>query len=223
MQGNKTAMPTHELHQANAVRVARGLHVGGINRLLRLTAGSVEAERPVEDGDVIVNGLGHTHHGTLVADLLHGFEGLHGALVRAIASQDEELSHLAALHHLGDLRVRGVAAVADQDAAPQLVDVLHGLRGELHPMLILHTALVAPDDAVDGLAAVRPKDLHDLTDDVVQAWAQATTSDNGGRHLRILRIKVDVARWSGPLKLKVGAWSRISCAGAIERLCRKPV
>mmetsp|Transcript_56997 Transcript_56997/g.133686 ORF Transcript_56997/g.133686 Transcript_56997/m.133686 type:complete len:218 (-) Transcript_56997:1459-2112(-) len=216
MQGNETAMPTHELHQANAVRVARGLHVGGINRLLRLTAGSVEAERPVEDGDVIVNGLRYTNHGNLVANLLGTREGLERARLRAIATNHEVLLDILLLQSLGNFHVCRVATITDKDGASFLVDVLHNIRRQGHPSVGLHHAFVASPAAVNVLYTVPGQSHHQLANHGVQARAQASTCDDHGRACTWSKVQ-NLPR-AAAQELEVGTAPVITTVVAHERL-----
>ena len=50
-----------------AAKVSSHLHVGGVQRPLRLLHGRVEAKGAVEKKDVVVDGLGDTHHCCLEA------------------------------------------------------------------------------------------------------------------------------------------------------------
>mmetsp|Transcript_59550 Transcript_59550/g.169377 ORF Transcript_59550/g.169377 Transcript_59550/m.169377 type:complete len:223 (-) Transcript_59550:1298-1966(-) len=103
VHGNEPAVPAHQLHEPNAVCVAGGLHVRRCDRLLGLRARRVEAEGPVKELDVVVDRLGHAHHGTLVADSRHLLERGHGPLVSAITPKHKKLPDVPPLEDLGNL------------------------------------------------------------------------------------------------------------------------
>mmetsp|Transcript_22582 Transcript_22582/g.52740 ORF Transcript_22582/g.52740 Transcript_22582/m.52740 type:complete len:258 (+) Transcript_22582:670-1443(+) len=216
-------MAAHELHKADAVRICRCLHVGGVNGLLRLFASRVKAESPINERDVVVNGLGNTHHSTLMTDLLHGLEALHCALVRAIAAQHKILPHVPPLKNCSDVGVCRVPAVADQHAPSLHVDVLHMLFREFHPLVIRHTTPEASDDAIDLCHTICVQHLHNLADHGVQAGAQAPACDNGCGTSRLLRVKVDEPPRSATLHLQVGLRTRVFAVDMLEDLRRPRV
>mmetsp|Transcript_25418 Transcript_25418/g.80175 ORF Transcript_25418/g.80175 Transcript_25418/m.80175 type:complete len:392 (-) Transcript_25418:786-1961(-) len=211
-------MPAHELDEAYAVRVRRRLHVRGVDGLLRLLGRGVEAEGPVYERDVVVDGLGHADDGALVADLRHRLEGLHRALVRAVAPEHEVLPDLPLLQGLRDLRVRRVPAVAHEHAAAQHVDVLHVVLRELLPAVVHDAALVAADDAVDLLHPVRVQHLHDLADHGVEAGAEAAAGDDGRGGAGLLGVEVDDAARPPPEELQVLAGRGVGGVPALEGL-----
>mmetsp|Transcript_47386 Transcript_47386/g.151075 ORF Transcript_47386/g.151075 Transcript_47386/m.151075 type:complete len:348 (+) Transcript_47386:3-1046(+) len=131
--GDEAAAAAHELHQADAIRVGRGLHIRGLDGLGCLRRGRIEAEARIEQADVVVDCLGNADDRTLVLNLLHGVEGLHRPLVGSIAAEDEVLPNIFAGEGFGDLDVGGVAAVAHEDGSALCVDVLNALAGELDP------------------------------------------------------------------------------------------
>mmetsp|Transcript_59549 Transcript_59549/g.169363 ORF Transcript_59549/g.169363 Transcript_59549/m.169363 type:complete len:276 (-) Transcript_59549:2319-3146(-) len=188
-----SAVPPHELHEAYAVRVARCLHVGAADGLERLAAGRVEAEGPVKHVDVVVDGLGHAHDRNLVANLLRALESVHGARLGAVSANDKVLRDVHLLERLCNVDMLRVAPVAHQNGPALHVDVLDGVRRQLHPLLRLYHALVASDAPKDVWHAVTGERHDDLPNDRVQPWAKSTTSDNHRGTLRRVKVQ-DLAR-----------------------------
>mmetsp|Transcript_105813 Transcript_105813/g.329908 ORF Transcript_105813/g.329908 Transcript_105813/m.329908 type:complete len:299 (-) Transcript_105813:358-1254(-) len=153
-----------------------------------------------------------------MVDLCHGLEALHGARVGAVPTEHEVLPDVVLGQDLRDLRVRGVPAVAHEDAAPRLVDVLHVVLREFHPLVLQHSTLEAPDDAVDLLHAVVVQHLDKLADHVVEAGAQAAAGDDGRRAARLLGVEVDLPLRPAALHLEVRPHLRVAAAPAVEGL-----
>mmetsp|Transcript_3718 Transcript_3718/g.10448 ORF Transcript_3718/g.10448 Transcript_3718/m.10448 type:complete len:282 (-) Transcript_3718:1661-2506(-) len=97
VHGNEPTMPAHELHKPNAVCVAARLHIGRLHALHRLGAGGVKAESLVEHRHVVVDCLGDAYDCALVVYVKATVEGLHGALVGAVSTEDEVLPDVHAL------------------------------------------------------------------------------------------------------------------------------
>mmetsp|Transcript_59552 Transcript_59552/g.169406 ORF Transcript_59552/g.169406 Transcript_59552/m.169406 type:complete len:359 (-) Transcript_59552:2319-3395(-) len=193
VHGNEPAVPAHQLHEPNAVCVAGGLHVRRCDRLLGLRARRVEAEGPVHDRDVVVDGLGHAHDRNLVANLLRALESVHGARLGAVSANDKVLRDVHLLERLCNVDMLRVAPVAHQNGPALHVDVLDGVRRQLHPLLRLYHALVASDAPKDVWHAVTGERHDDLPNDRVQPWAKSTTSDNHRGTLRRVKVQ-DLAR-----------------------------
>mmetsp|Transcript_10108 Transcript_10108/g.27242 ORF Transcript_10108/g.27242 Transcript_10108/m.27242 type:complete len:289 (+) Transcript_10108:500-1366(+) len=192
LHGDEAAVPAHEFHQADGVVLALGLDVRGIDGLLRLRDCRVEAEGPVKHHDVVVDRLGDTDDRALVRaalELLHCVKGLHASLVRAIAAEDEVLLDVHGLEVFGDLRVGRVTAVAHQDAAAELMNLLHGFGRQLHPLLWGDETLVAALATVDVLHAVCMQHHDQLADHRVQPGAQASTIHNASRRGRRVEME----------------------------------
>mmetsp|Transcript_12841 Transcript_12841/g.33934 ORF Transcript_12841/g.33934 Transcript_12841/m.33934 type:complete len:351 (-) Transcript_12841:510-1562(-) len=201
---NPPTVPAHELHQADAVRVGRRLHVRGVDGLPRLRARGVEPEAPVQQLDVVVDGLWHTDHGALVTDLGHRREDLHRALVRAIAAQHEVLADTHLLQSLRHVAMVRVPAVADEHRAASQVDVLHQIWRQLDPVLRLNDALVAADDTVDVPHAIAPQCEDNLADDGVQTWADAAAAHDRSTGGRVIGVEVEELARASPDHLAVG-------------------
>mmetsp|Transcript_21555 Transcript_21555/g.59835 ORF Transcript_21555/g.59835 Transcript_21555/m.59835 type:complete len:411 (+) Transcript_21555:612-1844(+) len=148
LHGDPAAVPAHQLHQADAVGVCSGLHVCRVDGLHRLCTRSVKAKASVQHLDVVVDRLRHADDGTLVTYPRHLVEAFHCPLVRAIPAEHEELPDIPSPHHLRYLRGGRIAAIADQDAAPKHVDVLHDLLLEIDPFFILGAPIIAAADAI---------------------------------------------------------------------------
>mmetsp|Transcript_105211 Transcript_105211/g.304322 ORF Transcript_105211/g.304322 Transcript_105211/m.304322 type:complete len:281 (-) Transcript_105211:4894-5736(-) len=180
------AMPAHELHEPDAIRARGGLGVGGVDSLHCFGARGLVAEGPVQNGDVVVNCLRHANDRTIVVDLVGALEDLHGATVGSVASDDEELGDLLLLQDLCDVDWRWIPAVADQDRATPVMDVLHNLRRQFHPLLRLRHPLVPTLASEDVRHAVHRQGHDDFADDRVQARAQAAAShDHSGARRRV--------------------------------------
>mmetsp|Transcript_2758 Transcript_2758/g.7119 ORF Transcript_2758/g.7119 Transcript_2758/m.7119 type:complete len:363 (-) Transcript_2758:2110-3198(-) len=198
-----SAVPAHELHQADAVGVGRRLHVRRVNGLFCLRTCGVESKAPVEQLDVVVDGLWYAYYSALVADLRHRLEGSHGTLVRPVPAQNEELPDIPLAHHLGNALVWRVATVTHQDAPSAHVDVLHRLWRQVDPVLLLVKALVSATNAVDGLDPIRVQHQGKLTDDIVEARAQATAGDHRRSHVRLRRVEMQGLPRTSALQLQV--------------------
>mmetsp|Transcript_3718 Transcript_3718/g.10447 ORF Transcript_3718/g.10447 Transcript_3718/m.10447 type:complete len:502 (-) Transcript_3718:3923-5428(-) len=168
------AVAPHKLHQADAVRVAGGLHVGGVDGVPRLRDGRVEAEGLLHHRNVVVDRAGHPDAGTLVPVLQQGLDQAQQALVRAVPAQHEELLHLPGLERLRHLLGCWKAALAREHSAALGVDVLHQLQAQLGPAPGAHDAREAVPDAVDALHAVFVQRVHDAANDHVLPRAEAT-------------------------------------------------
>mmetsp|Transcript_25124 Transcript_25124/g.72409 ORF Transcript_25124/g.72409 Transcript_25124/m.72409 type:complete len:229 (-) Transcript_25124:2545-3231(-) len=212
------AMPTHELDQADAVRVGRGLDVGGVDGPERLRARGVEAEGPVNQLHIVVDGLRHANHCAFVVDLQQAVEGLHRALVRAVAAQYKVLADVLGRQRLRNLGVRRIAAVAHEDATAFVVDILHPLLRELDPSLGLDRALEATDDAVHLPHAICPQHLDQLADHGVQARADAAACDDRRGEAVLGRVPMQHPARPTPQELEVLAAARIIDAPLGERL-----
>mmetsp|Transcript_43182 Transcript_43182/g.128972 ORF Transcript_43182/g.128972 Transcript_43182/m.128972 type:complete len:329 (-) Transcript_43182:712-1698(-) len=204
LQRQEAAVLTQQLHEADAVSVARRLHVRGVDRLPGLGARRLEAEADVHHGEVVVDGAGDAHAGALVLQLKQRGEELHQALVRTLATEDEELPDLVLLEGLGHPRVRRVASVALQNGAPLEVDVLDHLGGQPLPTCIVRETLEAVLDAIDGLHAVGRQHLVERADGVVLPGAEAAARDDRRGKLRILRVEVEILAGSCGEHLVVG-------------------
>mmetsp|Transcript_22311 Transcript_22311/g.76375 ORF Transcript_22311/g.76375 Transcript_22311/m.76375 type:complete len:227 (-) Transcript_22311:3889-4569(-) len=180
VQRDVAAVPTHELHHADAVRVRDRLHVRRLHGLERLGAGGVETEGLVHHRHVVVDRLRDADDRALVVDFEEAVEGLHGALVSAVATQHEVLLHVAILQDIGHVEVQRVPSVADQHGATLHVAVLDQLRGELQPIIRLHDTFEAASDTVDLAHTVGPEGVDHLANDRVQPGADASAAHHEG-------------------------------------------
>mmetsp|Transcript_59548 Transcript_59548/g.169358 ORF Transcript_59548/g.169358 Transcript_59548/m.169358 type:complete len:267 (-) Transcript_59548:692-1492(-) len=185
---DESAVPTHELHESNAVLVASRLYICGINGLPGFSARGVKAEGPVKQRNVVVDSLGNCNDGALIALGLHHLVHVVCAKVRAIAADDEVRADAHADQMLRLLILRWIPAVAHEDRAAQVVDALHDLRRQLQPVGRVHDALVAALDAPDLLHSVHVEHHHELAHDRVQARAEAAAGDD--RRHDALGVKV---------------------------------
>mmetsp|Transcript_68995 Transcript_68995/g.224939 ORF Transcript_68995/g.224939 Transcript_68995/m.224939 type:complete len:416 (-) Transcript_68995:2721-3968(-) len=217
--GDPTAMSAHEFDQADAVRICRRLDICRVDGAQCLRACRFEAEGSVQDLDVVVDCLWHSHHCALVSDLRHLDETRHCTRVSAIASEHEVLSDVSPLHDLCDLRVWRVAAVTDQYAAALHVDILDILRRELNPLIFPNEAEVAANDTIDSLNSVCEQHLGELTNHSVQARAQASACDNRCAHAGLPRIEVQHLACSSPQELHVAPARCLFGAVPLEGLC----
>jgi len=69
VHGDEAAVPAHQFDKADAVCVASRLDIGRVHRLDGLCGSCVKPEGLIQHGHVVVNGLGHADHSTLVVDL----------------------------------------------------------------------------------------------------------------------------------------------------------
>jgi hypothetical protein len=188
VHGDEAAVPAHELDDPDAVLGALGLDVRGVDGALRLLHGGVEAEGLVDDGDVVIDGLGHADDGALEAAPLHLLVDGRGALLRAVAADDVHLVDPAVLDAVHDLGRVLAAAGGAQHRAAALVDVVDGARRELHRVARVE-ALVPALDAVHGGHAVHVVQAADeLADDGVEARAQPAAGHDRRRHLVRLEV-----------------------------------
>mmetsp|Transcript_105212 Transcript_105212/g.304337 ORF Transcript_105212/g.304337 Transcript_105212/m.304337 type:complete len:556 (-) Transcript_105212:521-2188(-) len=193
IHGDKAAMPPHELHQANAISIASRLGVSGLHSLQCLGTRRVEAEGPVEHGDVVVDGLRDADDGALPAELLHCLVSVVGATVRTVAADDKVLPDSLRLED-GRLHVHWrVAPIACQHGAAQVMDVAHRRGRQLHPTLRVDDAFVASSNPINLLNTVDGQHLDNLAYDGVETGAQAAASDDGGHHI----AGIEVQRLSG--------------------------
>mmetsp|Transcript_23475 Transcript_23475/g.70540 ORF Transcript_23475/g.70540 Transcript_23475/m.70540 type:complete len:233 (-) Transcript_23475:940-1638(-) len=107
------AVPPHELDQADTIRVASRLHIRRVDGFQRFRTSCVETECPVQQSDVVVDGLRDAHDGALPRLLGHGLVLRVGAAVGAIAADDEVLPHPPGPERGRDVGVRRVAPVGD--------------------------------------------------------------------------------------------------------------
>ena len=126
--GDKARVTPHQLHQADAVAGPVGLGVGGIDGPVGLGHGGLETEGLLDEGDVIVDGLGDADDAERAAAAARlcgdGAGPLEGA-VAADGEEDADPQLLQVVHHLG--RVLG-AAGGGQDRPPQFADLVHRRR-----------------------------------------------------------------------------------------------
>ncbi len=109
----------HELHQADAVAGPLGLAVGRVDGLAPASDdGGLETERLLDEGDVVVDGLGDADHADFQApppDLLGDGLGPAQGAVAADREQDAHVHPLQGVDHLDD--VLGAAGRAQDGAA----------------------------------------------------------------------------------------------------------
>lgn len=195
---DKAGFSAHELHYANTVGGAKGLCVGAFDGLCCLGDGCLEAEGLGNEAYVVVDGLGDAHHGYLEVSgsdfVVDGLCRAHGA----VAANDEEHAHVAALEGVHDGRGILGAAGGTEGCAAKEVYVAHLVRGQFHVAVVVFgdEALKAKGDAKDTCHLVAVVAFHDYgADDVVQARTQAATGDHCG--LGPERIKIDLPARTG--------------------------
>src|ERR1700722_4601921 len=125
------SVATHQLHQTDASSVARRLDKRRARCLARRLDRSVESERHVDIGDVVVDSLGNTNHSDIklsAPNLLH--DQMRPA-ERSIASDREQQldpKSLQSVDHFVDrLRTTG----RTQDTTADLVNLTDTARGQL--------------------------------------------------------------------------------------------
>mmetsp|Transcript_56997 Transcript_56997/g.133685 ORF Transcript_56997/g.133685 Transcript_56997/m.133685 type:complete len:298 (-) Transcript_56997:3160-4053(-) len=143
IHGQEAASQAKELHQSNAIGIACGLDVRGLNTVASLRASSVEAKAGVYHGQVVVHGAGDGNQCAFVVDRLQSRSQLQGALVRTVTAQDEELLASSRLQHGSHVSMSCIAALAFENGATFVVDVLDHFRRELQPVLFFWEAAKA--------------------------------------------------------------------------------
>mmetsp|Transcript_22309 Transcript_22309/g.76353 ORF Transcript_22309/g.76353 Transcript_22309/m.76353 type:complete len:223 (+) Transcript_22309:812-1480(+) len=103
IQSDKATLFTEQLHEADAVGIARRFHISGFDGLFRLADRGVETEGLVHDGQVVVDGLRDADDGALVLHARQQPQDVDGTFLAAIASDDEELAHSGLLEVLRTL------------------------------------------------------------------------------------------------------------------------
>ena len=192
--GNEAGLPSHELDESNAIDVGAGLHVGGGHRLGGLLDGSVKAEGPLDEHQVVVNSLWHPYNGHPQTTLLDFLRHLQGAPLGSVSPDDEEHIHVQGFDGIHNVHHPVAAATArPQEGASRLVDVVHQGGRQVHGVKahVREEALEAePDatDAADSVAVVQAAD--DGTHHIVQAGAEATAGADACVH--VLGVEVDV-------------------------------
>ena len=169
MGGDKPGMPPHQLHQPDAVSGACGFGMGAVDHPAGLRDRRHESEGKVHVGDVVVDGLGDSHHGDLEtppADFL-GYRL--GASQRAVPADGKQNADVHPFQRVHDLLHRLGASRGTQDGAALLVDVGHFLRVQFHWLVMVggRQAFESVPESPDGRHFV----------DVVQA------QDNGSYYV----------------------------------------
>mmetsp|Transcript_39509 Transcript_39509/g.86293 ORF Transcript_39509/g.86293 Transcript_39509/m.86293 type:complete len:574 (-) Transcript_39509:127-1848(-) len=180
---DEPGMPAHDLHNAQAVGIASGFHVGSIDSLCGLGDRSVESKGEVQHRDVIVDGFGDACDRALVVEPLHLRESLHCAHVCAVPADDVDVVDALLLIHLGHLDVRRVTAIGDQEAATASVDLVDYVGVQLDPLFWLHDALVAAYNPKNLPRPVLPEHQNYLPDHRVQTRAKASAVHDSRPHL----------------------------------------
>jgi len=125
--------------------------------------GRVEAEGLGDEVDVVIDGLRNANDADFRAapgDLLLNAPGrLHGA----VAADDKEHAHVVAFQGVGDILGRLRTPARSEHGAAELMDVGHGLRGQLHRgmAVAIHEALQPEPDAEHPGHMVIMMRLHD--------------------------------------------------------------
>ena len=206
-RGNRdvAAVPAHQFDDAHAVLSRFGFHIGSIDELHGFFAGGLETEGAVDEGDVVVYGLGDAYHGYLAVLVPQFLLESHDAAVGAVAANDVELVDALGLEGLDDLSRVEAATGGAEDGASEVLDAVHSLRVERDPVLreFLVKAPVAPLDSPDlPDFVVIVEAVHEGSDNHVQARAQAAAGDNGGLDLR--SFEVDLGTGACSVELEAG-------------------
>mmetsp|Transcript_139270 Transcript_139270/g.347178 ORF Transcript_139270/g.347178 Transcript_139270/m.347178 type:complete len:228 (+) Transcript_139270:959-1642(+) len=211
------AMPAHQLHEADAIRVRCCLCVGGVDGFHCLRASCLVAERTIEDGNIIIDCLRDPHHRDVVIDLLRAPEDLHGPTMCPIATDHKVVRDFLLLEDLGNIHAWRIPAVADQDCTTTIVDVLDHLRGELYPIARGRHALVTTLASEDIGHTIGRERHHNLADDRIEARAEATAGDNDG--FAIGRVEVEMLTGPSEKHLVIDMATVVALVRAHEGLC----
>jgi len=191
-RGDVTGLASHELHEADPHGGPLRLHVGALDRPDGLGDGRVEPEALLDEDEVVVDGLGDADHADLQFPAGRLLRDQPGGLHRAVAADDEEeidVHPFQGVHHLADVLA---SPGGGEDAAPEILDVLDHVGGQLHEFVAVSRdqaleTVPHADDVPDPVAEV---ELHDQgAQHVVDPGAQSAAGDHG--RLDLLGLEVD--------------------------------
>ena len=142
--------------------------------------GGVEAEGELGDGEVVVDGLGHTDDGHALAGEFAGDSQ------RVVAANGDEGINALAFERCADrfgtaLVGVGVRAGGAEDGAPEGEDVVAALGAEGHD-IVFHDARPAVTEADDLVAVLALTLGGDGANDRVQPGAVASTGQDSHTH-----------------------------------------
>mmetsp|Transcript_86647 Transcript_86647/g.185656 ORF Transcript_86647/g.185656 Transcript_86647/m.185656 type:complete len:395 (-) Transcript_86647:349-1533(-) len=200
----ETAALAWQLHEADAIGVARSLNIGRVYGVAGLCAGSAKAQGPFHHREVVVDGNGKSHTSAIVLLSIERREDLQDSPMGAIAPQREEVAHILGLEHRGRVRRSWIVSLVLKDGATMLVDVLYHLFRELEPIGGLHNAIEAVHDAEDARHPVAAQADRNLADGHVQAWADGPAGHDRSATARLRRVEVQELTWTSSEELVVG-------------------
>ena len=213
---DEARVAAHELHEPDPVAGRFGLGVGGVGRAPRFCDGRVESERPLHEGNVVVDRLGHADDADrqaaprrFLADRLRPAQ----RPVPADRKEHPDAELVQVLRHFG--RVLRAAGRSEHRSAA-LVDPVHGLGRQFERLVPkpADQAFVAETKAVDLRHAVLGVQVQDDgADDVVQSGAEASAGHDPAREPR--RIEEQHAPRAGGLH---GRRPRASGQAAVDSL-----